>query len=178
MPSTHHHTGLHEGEVQQVKLLLQELKSLYWVVKKISRVLDLCENNAQSIVLSQAFANFSGETILQRQRIEEVFAQLAVQPGTIKMPAIAQLIDEGMQLLEGATEHEISDPALTLLGIKLSSAIQANYFGVCYLCDTLHYTAVEELLELCYHEIRATAQTFATLAFSKIDFNFKDLVLE
>ena len=82
------------------ELFHDTLKDIYFAEKKIFATLPKMAKAAQAPELKKAFEKHRGETEIQIQRLEKVFAAIEKKPQGKKCAAIVGITDEGAEIMQ------------------------------------------------------------------------------
>lgn len=152
-------------------LLLAELQDLYDAEQQLLKALPKMAEAAFSEDLREAFEVHANETQGQVERLEQIFKTLKTPAKGKHCPAMAGLIEEGEELMEGDKESDPSvlDAALIVAAQKIEHYEIASYGSARTFAETLGATEVMKLLQQTLDEESATDTKLTALATSTIN---------
>lgn len=129
------------------KLLVDELKDIYWAEKALTKAIPKMIKNATSEELVAALEEHLGQTEEQVAKVEEVFEILGEKAQAKKCEAMEGLIKESEELMSDNEEGVIRDAAIISAGQKVEHYEIASYGTLVAFANTLGYTDAAEILE-------------------------------
>jgi ferritin-like metal-binding protein YciE len=138
--------GLNDGSKLH-KLLVDELKDIYWAEKALTKAIPKMIKNASSEELIAALEEHLTETEEQVAKVEEVFEILGEKAQAKKCEAMEGLIKEAEELMSDNEEGVIRDAAIISAGQKVEHYEIASYGTLVAFANTLGYTDAAEILE-------------------------------
>ncbi len=156
-------------------LFITELKSVYYVEKKIVDSLGKQVNAATSDEVREAFAHHQEETRIQITRLEDIFRILSIAAGQHTNKAVDGLIDDA-QFVIGDTEAGslTRDAALIIAAQKIEHLEIASYGSLLTLAHVLGFDQSAELLAQTLEEEKATDKKLTQLAESFVNQQAKE----
>jgi ferritin-like metal-binding protein YciE len=140
------------------------LKDIYYAEKKILTALPKMAKAAQNEDLKAAFTKHQGETEVQVDRLEKVFASIDEKPQGKKCAAIEGILDEGKEIMD---EYKGS-PALDAGLISAAQAVEhyeiTRYGTLATWADELGNSEGAKLLKATLNEEEKTDQALSELA--------------
>lgn len=165
-------TKLHEFFVGQ-------LQDIYWGEKMLANALPKLEESASSPELRQAFSSHSQETKNHISRVEKVFEMIGEPVHAKKCHAIAGIVDEGEEIIDGTEGHTAHrDVGLIFAGQKAEHYEIATYGGLVVLARTLGYTEAAEILGVTLAEEKKADNMLTRIAENGINVQAKEEVNE
>src|SRR5512144_1924144 len=141
------------------ELFHETLKDIYFAEKKILSTLPKMAKAAQSAELKAAFEKHRGETEVQVERLEKVFAIIEKKPQGKTCAAIVGITDEGAEIME---EYKGS-PALDAGLLAAAQAVEhyeiSRYGTLIAWAEELGFEDVIPLLQDTLEEEKATDET-------------------
>jgi ferritin-like metal-binding protein YciE len=129
------------------KLLVDELKDIYWAEKALTKAIPKMIKNATSEELVAALEEHLAQTEEQVAKVEEVFEILGEKAQAKKCEAMEGLIKEAEELMSDNEEGVIRDAAIISAGQKVEHYEIASYGTLVAFANTLGYTDAAEILE-------------------------------
>ena len=140
------------------------LKDVYFAEKKIFASLPKMMKAAQNEDLAAAFEKHHGETEVQIERLEQVFAEIEEKPQAKTCDAIMGILDEGKEIMD---EYKGS-PALDAGLLAAAQAVEhyeiSRYGTLRTWAEELGYTESVKLLQETLDEEEATDEALSELA--------------
>src|SRR5690606_2651510 len=90
----------HNGDSKFHNLFMDELKDIYWAEKHLTKALPKMRKAATSEELANAFEEHLEVTMVQIERIEEVFEMLGLTPRAKKCEAMEGLVEEAQEHID------------------------------------------------------------------------------
>jgi len=146
------------------QLFLHKLQFLYDVEMTIEKSLPKMIKKSTSESLKTGLSTHLAETIVQRERLEQIFKMLDENPKKVKSEAIRSIIIDGQNVLSLIDNMVLADIAIT------ENARQIEHYEMSlYLCamadaERLGYEEIEILLEESLQEELDTDETLAELS--------------
>lgn len=109
------------------ELFTDELKDIYWAEKALVKALPKMIKNASSDELILALTDHLEVTLMQVNRLEEVFVSIDVKPQAKKCEAIEGLIKEANEIMQNTNKGTVRDAGIILAGKKVEHYEIATY---------------------------------------------------
>ena len=109
------------------ELFTDELKDIYWAEKALVKALPKMIKNASSDELILALTDHLEVTLMQVNRLEEVFVSIDVKPQARKCEAIEGLIKEANEIMQNTNKGIVRDAGIILAGKKVEHYEIATY---------------------------------------------------
>ena len=151
------------------ELLIDELKDIYWAEKTLTKVLPKMAKNASSVQLKNALNAHLKETEMHVTRVEQVFTLLGETAKAKKCEAMAGLVKEGGEILEGTEPGPVRDAGIILACQKVEHYEIATYGTLACFAKILYADKVEKLLRQTLDEEKKADSTLTGLAESAIN---------
>jgi ferritin-like metal-binding protein YciE len=146
------------------------LQELYWSETHLVEVLTTMTGAATTPQLKEAFQVHKDETEVQKQRLEQVFAVLALPPQAEPSAGLQGLFDEGWQVIDETQEGTAQrDVALIIAAQKVEHYEIACYGSLITLARTLGQREIAEILRPSLEEEKQTDTILTTIAESGIN---------
>lgn len=100
----------HNSKLQ--KLFTNELKDIYWAEKALVKAIPKMIKKATSEELIEALESHLAETEEHVSRVEEVFAELGMEPRTKKCEAMEGLISEAESVMKDSEDGVMLDAGI------------------------------------------------------------------
>ncbi|AEV99522.1 rubrerythrin family protein [Niastella koreensis] len=141
------------------------LQELYWSETHLINMLDTMSKAATNPQLQEAFLLHKEETISHKERLEQVFSTIGIEPQAELCMGLQGLIDEGWQVID-ETEQGTSqrDVALIIAAQKVEHYEIATYGSLITLAKTMGRKDVAALLIPTLQEEKATDVTLTNIA--------------
>jgi uncharacterized protein (TIGR02284 family) len=141
------------GDSKLMEFFINELKDLLWAERELVETLPDMAEAATSAELKAAFEQHLTETEGHARRLEQIFAVLGLEPESRKCDAMADILDEGDEIISATDEGTAQrDVGLIFAGQKAEHYEIASYGGMVALAKTLGYLDIAELLVLTLDE--------------------------
>ena len=108
-------------------LFTDELKNIYWAEKALVKALPKMIKNASSDELILALTEHLEVTLVQVNRLEEVFASIDIKPQAKKCETIEGLIKEANEIMQNTSKGIVRDAGIILAGKKVEHYEIATY---------------------------------------------------
>lgn len=108
-------------------LFTDELKDIYWAEKALVKALPKMIKNASSDELILALTEHLEVTLVQVNRLEEVFVSIDVKPQAKKCETIEGLIKEANEIMQNTSKGIVRDAGIILAGKKVEHYEIATY---------------------------------------------------
>jgi ferritin-like metal-binding protein YciE len=149
---------------------LTALQELYWSETHLVDVLDTMGKAATTTQLQEAFITHKEETERHKQRLEKVFALLAIPPQAELCMGLQGLFDEGWQVIDetepGTAQRDV---ALIIAAQKVEHYEIATYGSLITLAKTMGQKQIADLLVPTLEEEKQTDLVLSTIAESGIN---------
>lgn len=145
-------------------MYLTQLKDLYSAEEQLIEALPEMADTASNSELADAFKQHLEQTKEHRQRLEQVFQNLAQQPGGMKSQGIAGLISDGEQIAKADAEPDVRDAGLIAAAQRVEHCEIAAYGTVCTYAEMLNRRDDFDLLSKTLSEEKETDAKLNTLA--------------
>lgn len=149
------------------RLLVDQLKDIYWAEKKLTTTLPKLAKKAQGAELKAAFEAHLTETHDHLIRLEEMFNHLGLQPRAKKCDAMQGLIDEGDALAGEYLESPALDAALIAAAQKVEHYEIATYGTLRAFAKNLGLDEIVRLITLTIEEEGAADKKLTRIAETK-----------
>ncbi|WP_205512808.1 YciE/YciF ferroxidase family protein [Longitalea arenae] len=160
-----------ESNIQENKnsmlqnFFVTSLQELYWAETHLAQMLNTMSTAATNTQLKEAFIEHMEETEQHRQRLEEVFSQLGIEPRTQPCMGLQGLFDEGWKVIDETEEGSSQrDVALIIAAQKVEHYEIASYGSLITLARTMGQNKVAELLVPTLEEEKEADLTLTTIA--------------
>lgn len=157
----------HNSKLQ--KLFTDELKDIYWAEKALVKAIPKMIKKATSEELIQALESHLAETEEHVNRVEEVFAELGLEPRTKKCEAMEGLIAEAESVMKDAEDGVMLDAGIIASAQKVEHYEIASYGTLRTFAQTLGLKGAVELLEQTLTEEKAADEKLTEVAESSIN---------
>lgn len=154
---------------QLMKLFEDELKDIYWAEKALTKAIPKMIKNATSEELIEALENHLDETVVQVERVEQVFELLGKKATAKKCEAMEGLIKEGEEIMENCEEGAMCDAGIISASQKIEHYEIASYGTLRQFAETLELSDVVELLEATLEEEKAADEKLTEVAVTAIN---------
>lgn len=159
-----------EASKEFLNLLVQELRSIYWVEKHLTKALPKINKGAKGSVLKEAVEGQLAETKIQVERLEQIFEVLGEMPRTKKCEAMSGLVEEINSILVKTEKgSEFRDASLLLAIQKIAHYEIAAYTGLLQLARTFGNDDMISLLEETLAEESEAGDVLTSLAEAGIE---------
>ncbi|MFN0127681.1 MAG: ferritin-like domain-containing protein [Verrucomicrobiales bacterium] len=149
------------------RLLVDQLKDVYWAEKKLATTLPKLAKKAQSRELQAAFESHCDETLSHVSRLEEMFDHLGLKPHAKKCDAMEGLIEEGNSLAEEYAASPALDAALIAAAQKVEHYEIATYGTMRAFAKNLGLNELVRLITLTIDEEGAADKKLTKIAETK-----------
>lgn len=154
-----------EGDDSKLhKLLIDELKDIYWAEKALTKAIPKMIKNATSEELVAALEEHLAETEEQVAKVEEVFGILEEKVQAKKCEAMDGLIKETEELMSDNEKGVIRDAAIISAAQKVEHYEIASYGTLVAFANTLGLTDAAELLEEILEEEKSADMKLTEVA--------------
>lgn len=150
-------------------LMVGQLKELYDVEDQLLDALPKMADAASSVQLKQAFREHRDTTFRQKQRLEQVFRRLGIEPETEKCEGIRGIIDDGQVIIKSDGDPNVKDAALIAAAQQVEHYEMACYGTLSAFARILGRTEITDLLEQTLQEEKATDDRLSQVAMSGIN---------
>lgn len=158
-------------------LFYDTLKDIYYAEKKISKTLPKMAKAAQSPDLKAAFEKHLDETMVQIERLEEVFEIIGKPARGKTCEAINGITDEGAEIMEEFKDMPALDAGLVAAAQAVEHYEIARYGTIRTWASELGFDKAVKLLDQTLEEEKATDKALSKLAISTINLDAeKELV--
>lgn len=145
--------------------LLTSLQELYWAETHLAQMLNTMSAAATNVQLKEAFIEHMEETETHKQRLEEVFSQLGIEPRTQPCLGLQGLFDEGWKVIDESEEGSSQrDVALIIAAQKVEHYEIASYGSLITLAKTMGQKKIADLLVPTLKEEKEADITLTTIA--------------
>jgi ferritin-like metal-binding protein YciE len=145
-------------------LLHDTLKDVYFAEKKILTALPKMAKAAQSEELAAAFTKHQGETEIQIERLEQVFAEIDEKPQGKTCDAIMGILDEGKEIMDEYKGSPALDAGLLAAAQAVEHYEMSRYGTLSTWAEQLGHTKAVKLLKATLDEEEATDEALTALA--------------
>ena len=140
------------------------LKDIYYAEKKILSTLPKMMKAAQSGELKAAFEKHRGETEVQVERLEQIFAMIDKKPQGKTCAAIVGITDEGAEIMEEYKGSPAHDAGLLASAQAVEHYEITRYGTLCTWAEELGLDDAVTLLQETLDEEEATDEALTVLA--------------
>lgn len=159
--------GEHNSKLQ--KLFEEELKDIYWAEKALVKAIPKMIKKATSEDLIQALESHLAETEEHVTRVEEVFAEIGMDPKTKKCESMEGLISEAEEVMKDADDGVMLDAGIIASAQKVEHYEIASYGTLRTFAQTLGLKNAVQLLEQNLMEEKAADEKLTEVAESSIN---------
>jgi ferritin-like metal-binding protein YciE len=145
-------------------LLVNELKSIYWVEKELTKAIPKMAENATSQELKSSLLKHLAQTKEHATRLEKVFMQFDQQAEAKRCEAIAGLIKDTEETMTKAKKGAVLDAAIIIAGQKTEHFEIAAYGSLISLADVLTESEAEALLSETLEEEKAADEHLTNIS--------------
>jgi ferritin-like metal-binding protein YciE len=131
------------------------LQELYWAEHHLENVLDTMAKAATNTELQEAFLSHKEETIKHKQRLEQVFSKMGIEPQAEPCMGLQGLFDEGTNQ---------RDVALIIAAQKVEHYEIASYGSLITLAKTMGQKEIANILVPTLQEEKNTDLALTTIA--------------
>ncbi len=130
------------------ELFVDQLKDIYWAEKKLGETFPKLQEAATTPELKDAFGNHRQQSKTHVDRLEQVFGMINEKVNSTKCPAIADIVDEGEQIIDGTAKGTAQrDSGLIFAGQKAEHYKIATYGGLITLAKHIGYNNAADVLK-------------------------------
>src|SRR5690606_11838765 len=151
------------------KLFEEELKDIYWAEKALVKAIPKMIKKASSEDLVQALESHLAETEEHVTRVEEVFAEIGMDPKAKKCESMEGLISEAEEVMKDAEEGAMLDAGIIASAQKVEHYEIASYGTLRTFAQTLGLTNAVQLLEQNLTEEKAADEKLTEVAEASIN---------
>lgn len=145
------------------------LKDIYFAEKKILSTLPKMAKAAQSAELKAAFEKHRGETEVQVERLEKVFAIIEKKPQGKTCAAIVGITDEGAEIMEEYKGSPALDAGLLAAAQAVEHYEMSRYGTLRAWAEVLGLDDAVALLQETLEEEKATDEALTEIAKTAIN---------
>jgi len=146
------------------------LQEMYWSEVNMRNSISTMMEEASSEELRQAFQEHAGQTDTHVKTLENVFAQLGIQPEAKPSVGLQGLFDEGWKVIDqtqkGSSQRDV---ALIIAAQKIEHYEIASYGSMITLAETLGHKEIAQMLEPVLQEEKETDARLSSIARSGIN---------
>ena len=150
-------------------LFHETLKDIYFAEKKILSTLPKMAKAAQSAELKAAFEKHRGETEVQVERLEKVFAIVEKKPQGKTCAAIVGITDEGAEIMEEYKGSPALDAGLLAAAQAVEHYEMSRYGTLRAWAEVLGLDDAVALLQETLEEEKATDEALTEIAKTAIN---------
>ena len=150
-------------------LFHETLKDIYFAEKKILSTLPKMAKAAQSAELKAAFEKHRGETEVQVERLEKVFAIIEKKPQGKTCAAIVGITDEGAEIMEEYKGSPALDAGLLAAAQAVEHYEMSRYGTLRAWAEVLGLDDAVALLQETLEEEKATDEALTEIAKTAIN---------
>lgn len=147
-------------------LFAETLKDMYYVEKKLVKILPTMEKKASSPDLKQAISNHCDETETHVTRLEKVFELCDIKPQAKKCEALEGLHSEAQEVLESVKDESVLDAAIISSAQTVEHYEIARYGTLISWARELGNSEAADILQETLDEEEAADQTLTDVAVS------------
>ncbi|QKZ13116.1 ferritin-like domain-containing protein [Spirosoma sp. KUDC1026] len=156
-------------------LFISELKSIYYVEKKIVDALGEQADASTTDEVRNAFLQHQEESRVQVERLEEIFRIISIATSEHTTAAINGLIDDAESLISTTETGSLTrDAGLIIAAQKIEHYEIATYGSLLTLADVLGFDQSAELLAKTLEEEKAADHKLTALAETFVNRRAKD----
>jgi ferritin-like metal-binding protein YciE len=141
------------------------LQELYWSETHLINVLDTMSKAATNTELQEAFIQHMEETVTHKERLEQVFSKIGIEPQGELCMGLQGLFDEGWQVIDetepGTNQRDV---ALIIAAQKVEHYEIASYGSLITLAKTMGQKDIAEILIPTLQEEKTADVTLTTIA--------------
>lgn len=145
------------------------LKDIYFAEKKISKTLPKMAKAAQSPDLKAAFEKHLDETLVQIERLEEVFEIIGKTARAKTCEAINGITEEGAEIMDEYKDMPALDAGLVSAAQAVEHYEIARYGTLRTWASELGYDQAVKLIDQTLEEEKATDKALSKLAVAAIN---------
>ncbi|HET7116743.1 MAG TPA: ferritin-like domain-containing protein [Hanamia sp.] len=150
---------------------IEQLKDIYWAEKKLVKTLPKFENASTTQELKNAFAKHLEQSEEHVSRLEKVFELMWIKAEAIESPAMAGIIEEGVDIINDTEEGTAQrDVGLIFAGQKAEHYEIATYGGLCRLAETLGYVDIKNILGKTLQEVKDIDTLLSQIAETNVNY--------
>lgn len=151
------------------KLFEEELKDIYWAEKALVKAIPKMIKKATSEELIEALESHLAETEEHVGRVEEVFAEIEMDPKAKKCEAMEGLISEAEEVMKDSDNGVMLDAGIIASAQKIEHYEIASYGTLRTFAQTLGLKTAVKLLEQNLMEEKAADEKLTEVAESSIN---------
>lgn len=151
------------------RLFEDQLKDIYWAEQALTKAIPKMMEQATSAELVGALEHHLMETEGHVSRIEKVFTLLEKKAEAKKCEAMAGLIKEAEELMQGSDEGVMRDAAIISAAQKIEHYEIASYGTLASFAATLGLNEAADLLETTLEEEKTADETLTEVAETAIN---------
>jgi ferritin-like metal-binding protein YciE len=153
-----------KGSILQ-NFFLTCLQELYWSETHLVNVLNSMSKAATNVQLQEAFIQHMEETEKHKQRLEQVFEQMAIPPQAEPCMGLQGLFDEGWQVIDESEPGTAQrDVALIIAAQKVEHYEIATYGSLITLAKTMGQKKIADILVPTLQEEKETDKVLTKIA--------------
>lgn len=145
-------------------LFVDQLRDLYSAEDQLTKALPKMAQAASSSDLQKAFRDHLNETQHQKQRLEQIFADMGMSPQGETCQAMQGLIKEGEDIINTQADSSVKDAALIAAAQRVEHYEMAGYGTVRTFADELGFSDAKSLLQTTLDEEGAANKKLTSLA--------------
>jgi len=152
------------------EFFLTSLQEIYWAETHLVDVLTTMGKAATDPELKQAFELHAEQTAQQRQRLEQVFGLLQIEPQAEPSVGLQGLFNEGWQLIDETEDGSaLRDVALIVAAQKVEHYEIACYGSIITLAKTIGQSEIATILGPTLDEEKETDAALSSIAESGLN---------
>jgi len=152
------------------KLLVDEIKDIYWAEKHLVKALPKMSKGATSSKLKEAIDKHLEETKEHVNRLEQVFNILGQKPQAKKCDAMEGLVEEANSILEDTdADTMVRDAGIIIASQKVEHYEIASYGSLVAIAKLMGLSDAEKILSSTLEEEKKTDALLTQLAESEIN---------
>jgi ferritin-like metal-binding protein YciE len=155
-------------------LFEDELKDIYWAEKALTKALPKMAKNATAAALVNALNDHLEVTKGHVTRLEQIFELLGKKAQAKKCEAMAGLIKEGEEIIEGTQPGPVRDAGIISAGQKVEHYEIATYGTLASFANLLGETKSAAILQKTLAEEKDADSTLTQIAESVINIDAAD----
>lgn len=146
------------------------LQEMYWAETHLVEMLNTMSQAATNTQLQEEFIEHREETEKHKQRLEQVFSELGIDPEPMLCMGLQGLFDEGWQVIDetekGSNQRDV---ALIIAAQKVEHYEIATYGSLITLAKTMGYNNIAEILIPTLEEEKQADLALSSIAESGIN---------
>lgn len=147
------------------RFFVTSLQEMLWAETHLMEMLKTMSQAATNIQLQEEFIEHREETEKHKQRLEQAFMELGIDPEPMPCAGLQGLFDEGWQVIDETEQGSNQrDVALIIAAQKVEHYEIASYGSLITLAKTMGYNKIAELMIPTLEEEKETDLALTTIA--------------